>query len=287
MSVSFSPENLDKLCTDVQQIALEAGEAILTVYAKDFAVEYKADTSPLTEADRAAHQCITKQLSELTPTIPILSEEGILADVETRKAWSAYWLIDPLDGTKEFVKRSGEFTVNIALIRQHTPVLGVVYAPVTKTLFFASKGNGAWVTRAATPSPIFAKQSLDPKSINIAGSRSHGTAKLDDFVATFPHASVKSMGSSLKICMVAEGAADIYPRFGPTSEWDTAAAHCVVNEAGGLLVDLNMQPLQYNRKDSVINPDFLVIGDKHYPWDTHLERTQEPHADDRNKLDFG
>lgn len=251
-------------------IAIEAGRAIMQVYDGEIAVSRKEDDSPLTQADMAAHHIIINGLSRLTPQLPILSEEAAALPFEQRQAWQSYWLVDPLDGTREFIKRNGEFTVNIALIEQHQPVLGVVYAPALDLLFFAARGQGAFRRMGeGAVQPIHAR-AFDRAQVTVAGSRSHAGERLLKFLDNLgPHMLI-SMGSSLKICLVAEGRADVYPRLGPTSEWDTAAAQCVLEEAGGHLVGTDNLAFRYNTKESLLNPEFFAIGATEYDWSRHL-----------------
>jgi len=259
-------------------LAVKAGGKILDIYHSDFRVGHKADHSPLTAADLAAHHCLAEGLQTLPGAYPVLSEESEELPFEERGAWDTYWLIDPLDGTKEFVKRNGEFTVNIALIREHKPVLGVVYAPVTATCYFAEEGGAAFKqTGDAAPKEI-AVRGKAPERLVVAGSRSHKTPELELYLARLGEHEMKSVGSSLKFCLVAEGAADLYPRLGPTSEWDTAAAQCVVEVAGGAVTDLNGEPLAYNTKASLLNPYFLVFGDQSRDWKA-LAQDLEPDQD--------
>lgn len=248
------------LLNQVKQLACEAGELILSVYQREFKVAEKADSSPLTEADLLAHQHILAGLSKLTPALPILSEEAADIPWQTRQNWSEYWLVDPLDGTKEFIKQNGEFTVNIALISAGVPVLGVVYAPALQQLYFAAQGMGAYrSSQQAEPIQIAVKPRLPDEIWRVVGSRSHASQQTQDYLSQLggEHQLV-AMGSSLKICLVAEGTAHLYPRLGPTSEWDTAAAHAVVLEAGGSICQLDGQPLRYNQKPSLKNPHFVV-----------------------------
>ncbi len=258
---------LEALLNDVNQIAKMAGERIMEVYSTDFVVEQKEDQSPLTVADMAAHNTIVAGLKKITPDWPVLSEESGNIPYHERASWSHYWLVDPLDGTREFVKRNGEFTVNIALIQDHKPLLGVVYVPVTGVNYFAAVGNGAF-KHVAHQSPIAIRTRSCPQNhLKVAGSRSHATQQLKNFIDGLDtEVEVISIGSSLKFCLVAEGEADIYPRLGPTSEWDTAAAHCIVEQAGGYLSDIHSQPLRYNTKESLLNPYFLVFGDANKDW---------------------
>jgi len=254
----------------VVAIALEAGRAIMQVYNGEIAVTHKEDDSPLTQADLAAHHIIEQGLSQLAPQLPILSEESVALPYAERRVWESYWLVDPLDGTREFIKRNGEFTVNIALIENHVPVLGVVYAPALDLLFYASKGNGAFRKIGSKPPQPIVARAFDATQVTVAGSRSHAGERLIGFLSNMgPHMLI-SMGSSLKICLVAEGRADVYPRLGPTSEWDTAAAQCVLTEAGGRLVGLDNRPFRYNTKESLLNPDFFATGASSHDWSQYL-----------------
>jgi len=256
-----------KLLKQVITIAREAGKAILDVYQQDFEVEKKVDNSPLTLADKLANEIIISSLNKLTPAIPMLSEESDMIGYEQRRNWDEFWLIDPLDGTREFVKRNGEFTVNIALIFNAKPVLGVVYAPVLDILYSAIKGTGAYREMAGSVSKIKTKQ-YEGESAIIVASRSHRGDTLEQGIERIKKAEggvkIQSMGSSLKLCL-AEGKADIYPRLGPTYEWDTGAAHAIVSCAGGKVVDLQGNVLIYN-KPSLLNPEFIVQGDINYSW---------------------
>lgn len=255
---------------DLLQLARDAGAAILQVYNTDFDVEHKQDDSPLTQADLASHHTIVDALQQLTPDIPVLSEESSKIPFETRKGWERYWLIDPLDGTKEFIKRNGEFTVNIALIEGDRPTLGVVYAPVLDQLYYGSDDNGAWQQNGEeAPQQIRAATERRSPAL-VAGSRSHAGESLQRFLGNLGEHELVSMGSSLKLCLVASGEADLYPRLGPTSEWDTAAAQAVVEAAGGRVTTLDMQPLRYNTKDSLLNPEFFVFGDDSVDWSSYL-----------------
>jgi len=247
------------------RLAQSAGEAILAVYESDFDVEQKDDDTPLTRADLASHRIITEGLADLAPGIPLISEEGGLPDWEIRREWPRYWLIDPLDGTKEFVSRNGEFTVNIALVENHRPVLGVVYVPVTGVLYRAAEGAGAERLGDGGARRLrVGRACADPP--RVVGSRSHRGKSLDAFLDALGRHELLPMGSSLKFCRVAEGLADLYPRFGPTSEWDTAAAQAVVEQAGGRVLRLDGEPLAYNEKADILNPHFLVIGPRDRDW---------------------
>lgn len=245
-------------------IARTAGNDILDVYGTEFSVDTKDDNSPLTLADRRAHRTIAAALADLTPEIPLLSEEGVDDVGEERLSWKRYWLVDPLDGTKEFIKRNGEFTVNIALVEDGAPVVGVVLAPVTGVIY-AGDDSGAFVEEADGRRRPIQVSCYESGTLRVVCSRSHRGDKVDRFLERVPSYEVAASGSSLKICLVAEGKADIYPRFGPTSEWDTAAAHAVLNAAGGQLTDLDFQPLRYT-KTSLLNPEFLAFGGGTQPW---------------------
>jgi len=261
--MSHSPRDLIE---PVLQIAREAGLRILEIYESDFAVQAKEDRSPLTEADMASHRTIVAGLSSLTPDIPVLSEESGDIPYEQRRQWREYWLVDPLDGTKEFIKRNGEFTVNIALIRDGRPVLGVVHVPAKDTDYFGAEGAGAFrQTPDSQPEPIHVS-SLGDGPVRVVGSRSHRGSSLDGYLERLGDHEMVPMGSSLKICLVASGDADVYPRLGPTCEWDTAAAQGVVEAAGGQVVDLSGEPLRYNTKDEYLNPFFIAYGDGSRDW---------------------
>ncbi|HEX4896295.1 MAG TPA: 3'(2'),5'-bisphosphate nucleotidase CysQ [Solimonas sp.] len=254
----------------VLRIAIEAGERILTIYrSPDFDVTRKDDDSPLTQADLAAHRHIVAALTALTPEIPVLSEEAADIPYATRSGWSRYWLVDPLDGTKEFIKRNDEFTVNIALIEDGVPTLGVVHAPALSQTWAAAQGQGAWQWRDGQKHSI--RTRAVPERPAFVVSKSHRDAALEAFLAHAPAHDAVSRGSSLKFCQVASGEADLYPRTGPTSEWDTAAGQCVVEQAGGIVLRTpELTPLRYNQKDSLLNPTFLVIGRPDYGWPQKL-----------------
>lgn len=246
-------------------LARQAGAAIMQVYARDFAVETKADASPLTEADLAAHRLICDGLRAMTPDIPVLSEEAADIPWECRRAWDTLWLVDPLDGTREFVKKNGEFTVNIALIERHEPTLGVIYAPALDEMVHAERGVGAYLR---TPGGDVALSTTRPAAapLRVAASRSHLTERTARLLDALGEHERHGLGSSLKFCRLAEGRIDFYPRFGPTSEWDTAAGQAILETAGGCVVGLDGHPLRYNTKDSLLNPDFLALGDPSLAW---------------------
>ena len=259
----------------IGEIARAAGDAIMAVYRGDFAVQTKADASPLTAADLAAQRVILAGLSELDPLLPILSEEAKALPWPERQHWSRYWLVDPLDGTREFIKRNGEFTVNISLIDQRQSVLGAVLAPVTGELYLAERGHGAWLQVQADGEwqRIGTRPLRQPPLV--AGSRSHGGPQrslLEQLVGS--DYELAPLGSSLKFCLIARGAADVYLRLGLTSEWDTAAAQCVLEEAGGALLDLAGSPFRYNRGESLLNPEFIAVGDSTLDWAARLQAMQ-------------
>jgi 3'(2'), 5'-bisphosphate nucleotidase len=240
-------------------VAQRAGQAILTIYAGDFAVRQKSDDSPVTEADEAAENIILEELKKLTPNIPVVSEEAAEAGDKPSRNVKRFWLVDPLDGTKEFVKRSGEFTVNIGLIEDGVPVLGVVQAPVLD-LLFVGEASRAWKKQGGGPWVAIHCRQEPAEGLSVVASRSHGDPdKIEAYLKGRKIAQMVKAGSSLKICRIAEGLADVYPRFGPTSEWDTAAGHAVLLGAGGRLETLDGQPLRYG-KDSILNPDFVAWG---------------------------
>ncbi len=276
MTEAHAEQTLDYqgLLEAATQISHRAGEAIVEIYEQaDVGVTTKSDDSPLTLADLASHRIIVEGLSELSPDIPILSEEAEASPFADRQGWTRFWLVDPLDGTKEFIRRNGEFTVNIALIEAGAPVLGVVYAPTLERTFTGIVGRGAW-RRDGTAEP----QSIQvtgpgPEPLVVAASRSHAGPHLQAFLASLSQHQLISMGSSLKLCLVADGQADLYPRLGPTMEWDTGAAHAVVAAAGGDVLDFDGQALRYNKED-LHNPWFIVVGNKPVDWQAAFAATQ-------------
>ncbi len=265
-------QNLKQLVEPVVAITAKASDAILEIYnSDDFGVESKADNSPLTLADKASHNVIVAALAKLTPDIPVLSEESTAISWEERSQWGEYWLIDPLDGTKEFIKRNGEFTVNIALIQGNQAVLGAVYVPVQHRCFYGYKDGGAFEQAAdGNVRPIQATASSG-SPVRVVGSRSHRGELLDAYLSKLGDHEMIPMGSSLKLCLVALGEADVYPRLGLTSEWDTAAAQAVVESAGGKVVQTDGTPLLYNAKEDILNPFFIVYGDLSRDWTAYLE----------------
>jgi 3'(2'), 5'-bisphosphate nucleotidase len=266
--------DLKSLCDSCVEIAREAGKKILAIYDSEFVIEHKDDNSPLTDADMASHHTIVEALSALTPEIPILSEESAKLPFEERSRWAVYWLVDPLDGTREFIKRNGEFTVNIALIDGHKSILGVIHVPVLDIDYFAYEGGGAFKSEQGGVAQSISVKTPEDNRLVVAGSRSHGSEEMQKYMenisARYSEVDILSMGSSLKLCLVAEGKADIYPRLGLTSEWDTAAAQCIVEQAGGHVTKTDMSTLEYNTKDSLLNPFFFVFGDDQKDWSSFL-----------------
>jgi len=257
---------LQALLNSVVRIARSAGEAILEIYAQErFEVAHKRDRSPVTQADLRANGLILDGLRAISP-LPVLTEEAAEIPYELRRDWSSYWLVDPLDGTREFVARNGEFTVNIALIADHEPVLGVVYAPALAILYAGARNCGAFRCKdGGGATPIHAtRETRSP--VRVVGSRSHQDADTEHYLAKLGPHTLTAIGSSLKLCLVAEGSADLYPRFSPTSEWDIAAGHAVLLAARGELRQIDGLPLRYNTKADVINPGFIAYGDTQRNW---------------------
>jgi 3'(2'), 5'-bisphosphate nucleotidase len=266
---------VNQLLNDVCKIARQAGAKILEIYnTDDFEVQIKGDDSPLTKADLAAHHIIVDFLEANYPDIPCLSEESTGIEYQERKRWSRCFVIDPLDGTKEFIARNGEFTVNIALQENGKPVLGVIYVPVTGVLYYAAEGVGAFKQQQDSPAAKISVRALQQKEganhFTVVASRRHGLDKVESLCQNFSSYDLTSRGSSLKMCMVAEGAADLYPRLALTSEWDTAAAQAIVEQAGGKIVQLDFSDMVYNQKESLLNPFFLVLGDPKFDWESEL-----------------
>lgn len=270
---------------DMSAIARQAGAAILEVYGEeDFGVETKDDDSPLTRADLAAHQIIVERLGKIAPDVPVLSEEADNISFDERRGWQRFFLVDPLDGTKEFISRNGEFTVNIALIEEGVPVQGVVFVPVKDVLYTGDQLNStsAHVERGGEVKTIQVRnlsgrmRAGDP--LTVVASRRHGGDALVACMAVieeyFSQVETTNMGSSLKLCLVAEGEADFYPRLAPTAEWDTAAAQAVVEAAGGRVVDTAFRDLRYNTKEDILNPYFYVLGDTGFDWEKVLAGVQ-------------
>jgi 3'(2'), 5'-bisphosphate nucleotidase len=252
--------DLHALALRLMPIAARAGAAIMQIYDAGFAVERKEDNSPLTLADLESQRIIIEGLTELTPDIPILSEESAQAPWNERRSWRELWVVDPLDGTREFVKRNGEFTVNIALVVEHEPVLGLVAAPALGLLYWGASGLGAFSRNGSTAqSAIHVSAPQTP--LRVVGSRSHASPDTAAYLTRLKSHVMTGIGSSLKFCLVAEGKADLYPRFGPTSEWDTAAGQALLEAAGGHVTRLDGHRLRYNCRESVINGDFLAFSD--------------------------
>ncbi len=249
----------------LQPLVLNVGDQVATIYhANNYTVQAKIDQSPVTCADLLSHRLIVDTLTTATPW-PVLSEESAPVSFAERQQWASYWLVDPLDGTKEFVNRTGEFTVNIALIHQHRVVLGIIGVPLQRTLYYAATGFGAFKQDTSgcqslqvRTAPVTAK--------TVVMSRRHGLSAKSKLLAQLDNVDLLTAGSSLKLCLIAEGRADFYPRLGPTSEWDTAAGQCIVEQAGGAVVTQHYQPLQYNAESSLLNPAFFVIGDTSFAW---------------------
>ncbi|MGL0785753.1 3'(2'),5'-bisphosphate nucleotidase CysQ [Xanthomonas translucens] len=251
-------------------IAIDAAAAIMAVYATRFDVEHKADASPLTQADLAAHRIIVEGLERLTPDLPVLSEESAQIPWDVREHWTGYWLVDPLDGTREFVKRNGEFSVNIALIHQGAPVFGVVQAPVDGRVWHAVRGEQAYRRDGFRDTALNTRRPASAP-LRVAASRSHRDPRTDALLLRMGETEVIAQGSSLKFCRIADGVLDVYPRFGPTSEWDTAAGQCVLQAAGGTLLAAETgKPFRYNRRASLLNGDFIALGDPTLPWRSWL-----------------
>jgi 3'(2'), 5'-bisphosphate nucleotidase len=251
------------------KIARTGGKRILEFYTPGIRIEQKTDRSPLTEADRAANEIIERRLKAITPDIPALSEESAVIKHELRSGWKRFWLVDPLDGTKEFITHNDEFTVNIALIDGDKPVLGVVHAPVADLTYFACAGQPAFKQRGEEGARTIRARRYEGGKPIITTSRSHADNGTAAFLKNIGEHDVVALGSSLKFCLVAEGTVDLYPRLGPTMEWDTAAAQCIVEAAGGRVTDLDRRPLTYN-KPSLLNPSFLVSGAGDYDWYRYL-----------------
>jgi len=250
----------------VIDIAHRAGAAIMQVYGSGFDIQHKADDSPVTSADLAAHRLIVQGLSQLTSDIPVLSEESAQLPWETRRQWRRYWLVDPLDGTREFIKRNGEFSVNIALIGEGLPVFGVVQAPVTEVVWYGERGGKAY-RRSGVQQQRISCRVPAVLPLRVAASRSHRSARTGELLARMGEIELVAQGSSLKFCRIAEGTLDVYPRLGPTSEWDTAAGQCVLEAAGGVLLAADSgEPFRYNQRPRLLNGDFVALGDASLPW---------------------
>lgn len=279
--IEYNHENLRQICTKIIAIAKNAGDEILKHYNASNGrdpISFKIDKTPITTADIVAHKIITQELNNLvidntTFNLPILSEEDADINYSTRRQWTDYWLIDPLDGTKEYIDKSGEFCVNIALISNKIPIIGVIYAPYFKTLYYAINGHGSYKIEADNPVEKISVNKCNEHNliINIVSSRRHHKiSKYNDFISLLKQKKINynilHQGSAIKFGLIAEGKADIYPRFGLTSEWDTAAGDCIIREAGGYIKTLSGERLYYNNKDSLLNPEFYAVGDPEFNW---------------------
>ena len=252
-------------------LAHQAGEAVMKFYSQEeLGTTYKEFDSPLTCADIASHDLIEEQLQALTPSVPVLSEESKAVPYHVRQAWRTFWLVDPLDGTKEFIKRNGEFTVNIALVEDGRPVFGIVHAPALSVTYLGARGIGAFKQTAQSRMERIQVAQCELTRLKVVVSRSHAGDEVERFLEKIAPLDCLSIGSSLKICLVAEGEAHLYPRLGPTMEWDTAAAQCVVEMAGGAITDLAGQTLRYNKPD-LHNPHFIVSGTPDFPWQSYFD----------------
>ncbi|MFS2263447.1 3'(2'),5'-bisphosphate nucleotidase CysQ [Vibrio vulnificus] len=268
-------QDLSALLPQVIDIARTAGQLILDIYQSKQYQEYtKSDETPVTSADLAAHKLINQRLSELTPDIPVLSEEAADISLEQRAQWKRYWLVDPLDGTQEFIARSGDFATIIALVENNKPVMGVVYGPVSGVTYYAYQGKGAWKIPEMNESLKIQthKHELPGQNIAIAISRRQDINRITNRMSNSWNYDLVPLGSAaLKACLVAEGAVDCYLRLGPTGEWDTAATQCIVEEAGGRILSTYLEPLSYNERDTLENPNFIVLGDADLPWNDILQ----------------
>lgn len=268
-------KDLSHLLPDVISIARSAGQLILEIYEKkSYEAFTKSDETPVTSADLAAHKLVVERLSELTPDIPVLSEEAANISLTTRETWQRYWLVDPLDGTQEFIARSGDFATIIALVENNRPVMGVVYGPVSGVTYYAYSGKGAWKIPDMSESLRIETHTheLPGQSIAIAISRRQDINRITSRLSSQWNYELEPLGSAaLKACLVAEGAVDCYLRLGPTGEWDTAATQCIVEEAGGRILSTQLEPLSYNERDTLENPNFIVLGDANLPWDQILK----------------
>ncbi|EHA1205213.1 3'(2'),5'-bisphosphate nucleotidase CysQ [Vibrio alginolyticus] len=269
-------KDLSHLLPQAIEIARSAGQMILEIYEKKQYEAYtKSDETPVTSADIAAHKFITERLSDLTPDIPVLSEEDADISLEQRAQWERYWLVDPLDGTQEFIARSGDFATIIALVDNNRPTMGVVYGPVSGVTYYAYNGKGAWKIPDMSDSvKIHTHKHEQPEqSIAIAISRRQDINRITNRMSSAWNYDLIPLGSAaLKACLVAEGAVDCYLRLGPTGEWDTAATQCIVEEAGGRILSTQLEPLSYNERETLENPNFIVLGDADLPWNEILQR---------------
>ena len=260
------------LIEDLKVICREAGAAMLALYHDHIEVVTKSDDTPVTEADHLADRVLEAGLTRVLADVPVLSEEGEIPALAERATWQRYWLVDPLDGTKEFIEKSDHFTINVALMEDNQPVLGMIYAPVQHTYYYGGRALGhSWRQVQEQPPELISTRPCAPNGqLHVAVSRHCDLEELDDLFIVLDQRFAEvvriTVGSSLKACLVADGAIDIYPRRGPTGEWDTAAAQAVVEGAGGQVLDSTFQPLRYNQRESLINPDFFIIGDPSVEW---------------------
>lgn len=269
--------DLESLTLEAYPIAVEAGEAIMSFYrqAEPLVPEYKSDSSPLTVADQASHEIIAKGLAKLTlagQTIPLLSEEGPQFPFIERQKWHQYWCVDPLDGTKDFLRRNDEFTVNIALVRDHIPVIGIVYVPAEQKGYLAWQGGGAYHCVKGEAKQRIATKRPFSKPIRVAVSRYHGLETLQPWLCTLGETALIHQGSSLKFCTVASGEADLFLRLSPSSEWDNAAGQCLIQEAGGAVYSFDGQPLSYNRSGTLEQRPFIAVADSSFDWQKAFNR---------------
>ena len=264
--MKLSTKDLVILRRDACSLVIEAGITIMEVYNNVFEISKKDDQTPLTSADIASNHIIMEGLKNVDPLFPVISEESRTAAFAERRNWQTYWLVDPLDGTKEFIRHNGEFTVNIALVHQQKPVIGVIHAPAKKVTYYASRGKGAFKVEGNKKAQRIHVRTSRKGRVTIVGSRSHATSEMNRFLEELNEYDFIQRGSSIKFCMVAEGTVDLYPRLGATSEWDSAAGQCIVEEAGGLVTDTRMRILKYNTKESILNPNLIAFGDRDKDW---------------------
>ncbi len=266
----FDQENRRKLLLQLIPVAEATGHLIKPYQHTDLTVTQKNDNTPVTEADLAAHRHITEYLAQLTPGIPCLSEESPQIMIQGRRDWHVYWLIDPLDGTREFINGGDAYTINIALIINHQPAIGLIHLPSSGETWYANRGDSAYYRDASGKQQIIQTRTLPSVAVVAIGYRRRFHGQLQHLLERLGAHEIIHRASSLKSCLVASARADLYPCFGPTSEWDTAAAQCIVEQAGGRITDMHMQPLSYNRRETLENPPFIVTGDRNYDWSSLL-----------------
>jgi 3'(2'), 5'-bisphosphate nucleotidase len=252
--------DLPALAEALKPVVQAASSAIMRIYESAFAIEHKDDNSPLTQADLQSQHIIVEALGRITPDVPVLSEESATAPWSERRHWRELWVVDPLDGTREFIKRNGEFTINIALVREHEPELGIVAAPAKGLFYWGAREVGAFAEHAGEERrQIYVSRAASP--LRVVGSRSHGSPQTEGYLNRLGPYVLHGIGSSLKFCLLAEGKADLYPRFGPTSEWDTAAGQAILEAAGGQVTRFDGHRLRYNCRESILNGDFVAFAD--------------------------